>query len=1566
MKQKTLFLICLLLTTISLSASATTFNVGGINYDIISEEEQTVQVGDNSGFSGDAVIPESVEHGGKQYSVTTIGENAFSGCSNLTSVTIPVSVTRIRDYAFYNCCGLNSITIPTSINSISIYSFSGCEGVTTIKVIVFDESAFLNNKLAYKLRRLFDKPIMLVNESGEEIKDFVIPNGITTIELEAFSNCSGLTSVTIPSSVNLIYFNSFYNCNGLTSVIVSIFDKSAFLKNDLGECISYIPNDPPIVLIDENGEEIKDFVIPNDITWIGSSAFRNCSGLTSVNIPNSVTSIGLGAFYNCSGLTSVTIPESVTFIDEIAFSGCSSLTSVTIPASVTTIGYAAFSGCNSLASLKVSITDISAFLKNNVAGQLQSVAKKPIVLVDECGEEIKDFIIPDDITTIGDYAFYNCSGLTSVTIPNNVTYVGDYAFNYCSGLTSVNIPNSVTTIGAGAFSGCSGLTSVTIPATVTSINSYAFEGCSGLTSVKVCINDKSAFINNQVANLIRNSIGKPIVLISENGEEIKDFIIPDDITTIGSNAFYNCSGLTSVNIPNSVTTIGAGAFSGCSGLTSVTIPNSITSIGECAFRECSGLTSVNIPNSVTSIGYEAFYGCSGLTSVTIPATVTSINSYAFEGCSGLTSVKVCINDKSAFINNQVANLVRNSIGKPLVLINESGEEIHNFVIPDDITNIGDYAFYNCSGLTSVNIPNSITTIGDYAFYNCSGLTSVTIPNNVTYVGDYAFNYCSGLTSVTIPATVTSINRYAFRGCDALATVKASVSNKSAFVNNQVAYKLMQAVGKPIPFILIDESGEEIKDFVVPDDITSIGEYTFYYCSGLTSVTIPASVTSISHSAFFFCSNLSSLTIPSSVASIGDGVYMIVAYCDNLATVKVCINDKSAFINNQVAYLLSRATGKPLVLIDESGEEIKDFVIPDDITSVGDYAFYNCSDLTSVTIPYSVTSISGNAFTGCSGLSSITSKIVNIFPVQTGTFSGITPECTLTVPKGMVSDYADNGWNQFGGGIIDESIRCIDGIYYALDSGKKTATVTNQYGYDGDSDYSWLKATYAGTLDIPDVVTYDGEQYSVTFIGKNALRKCNDLTAVYLPDGLTDAATLKDLQAKIYVNRGTTSLLALWTIGMEPYEKNTDNVLTAPKFDIATTQTTATLKATPVYPEYTYAYNDMIPLGEEGIRWTGLYPEYSEEVTLNVMLGTQCYESKQTFTTQSLAPKVIASQRTASSITFKGIYTEGDADVDDEYTLTVEGENILGDTKTLTGLEPNTGYTAYFTVRVHYGDNGQYTKSYTGTSTLQTEPISFTTMPAKIITADDVIVSSAVNLNDAETTAGFEWRVAGGDEDLFESKCGQAYLYEGMMEGTIHKLNPNYLWKFRPYYQSANGYYYYGNWKGIDLSDNQSYFEPTVHTYAGVEMGDGTATVSGYAQRGSDEIAEEGFEYWEESGNTSDAPLHAPAYASIPENAMKVLADGTLMQAQLTGLTPNSTYGYVAFVRTTKGKTYYGVVRQFTTGEHQQATSVEAFNAKQAPTNEAIYDLLGRKHDNLHKGVNIIRMEDGSTRKVYVK
>ena len=333
----------------------------------------------------------------------------------------------------------------------------------------------------------------------------------------------------------------------------------------------------------------------------------------------------------------------------------------------------------------------------------------------------------------------------NVVIPSTVTYngttysvtsIGGEAFYGCSGLTSVTIPNSVISIGGFAFSGCSGLTSVTIPIGVTSIGESAFSGCSGLTSVT----------------------------------------IPNSVTSIGRGAFSGCSGLTSVTIPTGVTSIGWGAFRGCSGLTSVTIPNSVTSIGYDAFRDCSSLTSINVASgnthysSIDGVLYnyaqDTLIQCPcAKTSVTISNSVTSIGDGAFYGCSSLTSINVASgNTHYSSIDGMLYNYAQDT------LIQCPGAKT-SVTIPNNVTSIGEGAFWGCSGLTSVTIPTGVTSIGGYTFEGCSGLTSVTIPNSVTSIREWVFRDCSSLTSVTIPNSVTSIEWYAFHRCRGLTSVR---------------------------------------------------------------------------------------------------------------------------------------------------------------------------------------------------------------------------------------------------------------------------------------------------------------------------------------------------------------------------------------------------------------------------------------------------------------------------------------------------------------------------------------------------------------------------------------------------------------------------------------------------------------------------------------------------------------------------------------------------------------------------------------------------------------------------
>ena len=322
-----------------------------------------------------------------------------------------------------------------------------------------------------------------------------------------------------------------------------------------------------------------EIVTPYNSSAFGATILSNTyiDGVGVIKFDGKVTTIGERAFYYCRSLTSVTIPDSVTTIGDHAFYRCSSLTSVTIPDSVTTIGSSAFSWCSSLQEFngKFASEDGRCLI---VDGVLNSFAIG-------CGAT--EYAIPDGVTTIGGYAFYDCYSLTSVTIPDSVTTIGESAFAWCSGLTSVTIGDSVTTIGDYAFQGCDSLTSVTIGDSVTTIGYGAFYYCSSLTSVT----------------------------------------IPDSVTSIGECAFYDCYSLTSVTIPDSVTTIGFCVFSGCSSLTSVTIPDSVTAIGDGAFVYCDSLTSVTIPDSVTSIGVNAFSICSSLTSVYCKPATPPVGNY---------------------------------------------------------------------------------------------------------------------------------------------------------------------------------------------------------------------------------------------------------------------------------------------------------------------------------------------------------------------------------------------------------------------------------------------------------------------------------------------------------------------------------------------------------------------------------------------------------------------------------------------------------------------------------------------------------------------------------------------------------------------------------------------------------------------------------------------------------------------------------------------------------------------------------------------------------------------------
>ena len=542
----------------------------------------------------------------------------------------------------------------------------------------------------------------------------------------------------------------------------------------------------------DNTQPMGNLTIPSTVTYggntysvssIGIMAFYGCKGLTSVTIPNSVTSIGRAAFQACEDLTSVTMPNSITSIEPSTFSHCSSLTSVTIPNSVTSIGLGAFGFCTSLASLT----------------------------------------IPSSVTSIGIEAFYRCTSLASLTIPSSVTSIGARAFGFCTSLASLTIPSSVTSIGESAFLYVKHIeyhgTATGGPWGAISMNGYQ---------------DNDFIYSDSTETTLLAYIGHDTVVTVAN-----------TVDTIGPNAFYSCSWLTSVSLPNSVTSIGGGAFDGCKSLTSMTIPNSVTTIEPALFYGCEGLTSVTIPNSVTKIGDYAFFICTGIASLTIPNSVDTIEPWAFGGGQAINGVRHVTYYGSALDTTGYYE------GTPILETwgaRSINGYIENGIVYTDSTKTAIQVYIGDAyriGADSVTIPNTVTDIYSPGFSYCRGPLSVYLPNSLTFIGFDAFEGCTGLTSIIIPDSVTYIGMSAFAGCTNLQELK--LPNAPAMIDHSAFAECTS-----------------LTSLTIPNLIREIRRDAFIVCTGLTSLYYEADSCLLSGGAFNYDTNITQLVIGENV------------------------------------------------------------------------------------------------------------------------------------------------------------------------------------------------------------------------------------------------------------------------------------------------------------------------------------------------------------------------------------------------------------------------------------------------------------------------------------------------------------------------------------------------------------------------------------------------------------------------------------------------------------------------------------------------------------------------------
>ncbi len=626
---------------------------------------------------------------------------------------------------------------------------------------------------------------------------------------------------------------------------------------------------------------------------------------------------------------------------------------------------------------------------------------------------------------------------------------------------------------------------------------------------------------------------------------------------------------------------------------------------------------------------------------------------------------------------------------------------------------------------------------------------------------------------------------------------------------------------------------------------------------VTNASVTYGVTSIGSSAFYYSGSLTSLTIPSSISKIGSDAFRYTAEGANMS---VYISDIVAWCN----ILFENMYSNPLryaahLYIGE--EEITELVIPNDVSTIKSYAFYEIKCPESIVIPSSVTKFGDKTFAG---------------------------------------------------------------VYVYHQS---------------------------------------------------------DMLQVILPDDITRInSSAFGMSVTIYVSPGTNTLLSLWEAHVEntasereichkEYKDKPYNCyLRTPGLTWSRTHSTVTVSVENFCEGYSYSDDyEHTYTRDESITITGKYPgQPVMQTSLNVSLGSRTIEIQQPYTAYSYATKKYetfyrdydirtrelslntnVTNLTASSFSVNGSYGTPDVEVTKEVWV-YDGRQYEGKDLFMKGLLPNQTYPLQYIVYCHpVGETRD--ASYTYETKIVTDALNLTTEQPKVISVGNVIVSAQSNLDDAEENVGFEWRRTDWTND-FASNSGEAYLFDGTMEGYIRNLYAEKLWKYRPYYEAGDGTRYYGEWVGIDPT-NTSYFEPTVHTYATVEVKGSTAAVKGYVQRGTDDVAEQGFAYWKTEAGAKGRE-DARRISSIPDDATTVVARGKVMTATLTGLEAGTEYTYVAYVITDEGETFYGEEQTFRT---DVATGIEETTAApvQRAVPQGVFNLSGQRLSAPQKGLNII-------------
>ena len=1191
-------------------------------------------------------------------SVVRIGDSAFENVYYMTELTLSEGLQEIGAGAFRNCSCLNGFSIPESVTRIDSGAFDGCSSLLLeVRDGSYAQVYALENNVRYKLEGTEgDTPVytasgvcgaegpeicwtldstgrlsfLLNSESPEmadwedgmvpwrdyrgEIKRIILPSGIQNIGSWAFSYLDNVSGITVPNSVERIGAWAFHASSGL---------KSITLSSSLTEIGDYAFCDCSNIRL----------TLPDTVRMIGEGAFQNCTSLTQLQLPNALETIGSFAFQGSSGLRKMTIPGSVIMIGESVFDD--------IPDPILTVtkhsvgwGYALANG------IRFALSDSSEISDYVATGSCGAEGSELYWMLDENGfltfdysgesvemenwddwynrapwagyaHQILRVVIPAGLSNIGNYAFYACENLSSVTIAGTVSQIGRNAFSDCAALTEVTLSPGVTSIGYEVFSNCPILEEIELPEDIASIGERAFADCPALTSVYL-----PASLTEVFWNIIENSPNASLYVYTDSFAwqfalsysipfTLRDGEEPDVIyiatgecgaegselywmldeeglltfTFVGSSAsmdnwddWYNrapwadyAHQILRVVIPAGLSNIGNYAFHACENLSSVTVAGTVSQIGRNAFSDCAALAEVVLFPGVTSIGYAAFYNCPLLEEIELPEGVLTVGEESFANCQALKSLLIP-RSLSEFGANTLDNspeavlqVYKKSFAWQYVLrydlpfaLRDSGEPDVSYIVtgPCGLDDSDLYWMLEEGGRLTFDFAGDSAAMADWSdsWYNSAPwseyrdqILEIVIPEGVSNIGNYAFYSCENLESVTIPSTVSRVGTRAFRGCTELKTVE------------------------------------------LPAGVTDIGDYAFYGCENLSSVMIPSTVTALGEGTFQNCAQLGVLEIPSSVSVVPDGCFdncpevifrvsegdaaWLYALKYNLPVVLPGSEDNTPLYlesgscgtgSNDLYWFISTEgtlrfafSGDSAGMddwnwtrfgewrTDEAGneyyyreydapwadwlEQILQVEIPSGVTRIGDHAFYRCKNLSSVSIPDSVTSIGSEAFRYCPALETLEIPASVTSLGDSNVFSDC-PKLILSVTEGSEAKrYATENDLRFRISDSEDpssayvaSGTCGEELYWHLD-----AAGTLSFEFTGDSagmdDWNWTRfgewrtdeagnEYYYSEYDTPwadwlEQILRVEIPSGVTRIGDHAFYRCNNLSSVSIPDSV---------------------------------------------------------------------------------------------------------------------------------------------------------------------------------------------------------------------------------------------------------------------------------------------------------------------------------------------------------------------------------------------------------------------------------------------------------------------------------